>query len=142
MDSTAYFYSRPSYATGAGAIFSGARRQRGGSIFGALKSIVAPLLSGVGRSLKRNVIRNAVGLANDVVTDVSSGKNIKTSLMTRGKQRGLNMLKQTLGNVTRRAPKRTRGRRKNQKGAGRKHSRKRRASRKNVPRAKKRRRNY
>ena len=46
MDHTAAFYSRPSYVGGAGPIFSGARRQRGGSVFGALKSIVSLLLTG------------------------------------------------------------------------------------------------
>ena len=57
-----------------GAIYTDTRRQRGGGIFGALKSVVAPLLSTVGRSLKRTVLSNAVGFAGDVVNDIASGK--------------------------------------------------------------------
>ena len=95
MDRTAAFYSRPSYVGGAGNIFAGGRRQRGGSVLGAVKSIVTPLLSGVGQSLKRHAMKNAVGLATDVVGDVFTGKNIKDSLINRGKQRGLATLKGT-----------------------------------------------
>ena len=69
---TSSFYSRPSYLSGAGGIYSGSRRQRGGSIFGAIKSIVTPLISGIGRSFSRNVLNNAVGFASDVVGDMAS----------------------------------------------------------------------
>ena len=77
MDHSAALYSRPSYVGGAGPFFSGARRQRSGSVFGALKSIVSPLLPGVGHSIKKNVMNNALGLAADVKSDTK----IKQSLM-------------------------------------------------------------
>lgn len=129
MSSTSAFYSRPSYLSGAGTIYSGARRQRGGSVFGAIKSIVTPLISTIGRSLKKNVlpnvINNAAGFANDVVGDIATGKNVKESLINRGKQRGLRTLKQTLDSaVNRRKPKRATARRR-QRGSGKKRLRKR-----------------
>ena len=157
MDRTASFYSRPSYEGGAGPIFTGARRQRGGSVFGAVKSIVAPLLSGVGKSLKKNALNNAFGLATDVVGDIFTGKNIKSSLIGRAKQRGLKTLKDTFSDVrgmplrrkqkvVKRMKKRVLGRK--QSGSGRKRrkstkpSRKRPASRKSSSKAKRRRLNY
>lgn len=164
MDRTASFYSRPSYVGGAGPIFSGARRQRGGSVFGALKSIVSPILSGVGQSLKKNAMNNAIGLAGDVMGDVFRGRNISNSLMNRGKQRGIATLKGTFTDVTgmakrpfarkKRKLKRLFTRRKKQRGSGRKRAtrkkpsrkrrttRKRRASRKSSHKAKRRRLNY
>lgn len=149
------FYERPSYASGAGAIYAGARRQRGGSIFGALKSIVTPLISGIGRSLKKNVMRNAVGFASDVVGDLASGKNVKNSLMNRGKERGLRTLQETIdGPRTRRRRKAPKRMRRKQHGSGKrrasgkrrsskkKPSRKRRASSKRSSSAKRRRLNF
>ena len=153
MDRTATFYSRPSYVSGAGSIYAGARRQRGGSILGAIKSIVTPLISDIGRTLGRNAVKNAVGFASDVVGDLASGQNVKNSLIQRGKERGLRTLKQTF--VTRgnkQTPKRLNTRRRKQRGSGkkrtkkratsRKPSRKRRASRKRMPSAKRRRFNF
>lgn len=155
MDRTAAFYSQPSYVSGAGNIYAGARRQRGGSILGALKSVVAPLISGIGRSLKRNVMKNAVGFASDVVGDLSSGKNIKSSLIRRGKERGLRTLQDMLPNrktQARQTSKRSNVRRRKQRGSGkkrvkkrassRKPSRKRRVSSKRMPSAKRRRLNF
>ena len=161
MDRTASFYSRPSYVGGAGSIYAGSRRQRGGSVLGALKSVVSPLLSGVGSSLKKNVMNNAFGLAADVVGDVLGGKNVKQSFLNRGKQRGLSALKQTFTDVTGMGRKRV-GRRKKVKRVGRrrqrgsgkrrvkrrrrapskKPSRKRKGSRKRAPSAKRRRVNF
>lgn len=155
MDHTATFYSRPSYVGGAGPIFTGARRQRGGSVLGAIKSIVSPLLSGVGNSIKKNAMNNALGLATDVVGDMFSGKNVKSSLLNRAKERGLRALKQTFADVmpvrrkrkpVKRMKKRVVG--KKQRGSGRKTrkarkpSRKRRASHKSSSKAKRRRLNY
>ena len=84
---------------GAGPIFTGARRQRGGSVLGAIKSVVSPLLSGVGNSIKKNAMNNAFGLALDVVGDIFTGKNIKSSLINRAKQRVLKTLKDTFSDV-------------------------------------------
>lgn len=152
MDHTATFYSRPSYVGGAGPIFTGARRQRGGSVLGAIKSIVSPLLSGVGNSIKKNAMNNALGLATDVMGDMFSGKNVKSSLLNRAKERGLRTLKQTFADVLptsrkRKPVKRMKKRvvRKKQKGSGRKTkkpSRKRQAPHKSSSKAKRRRLNY
>ena len=157
MDHTATFYSRPSYVGGAGPIFTGARRQRGGSVFGAIKSVVLPLLSGVGNNIKKNAMKNALGLATDLAGDVFMGRNMKSSLLNRVKQRGLKTLRDTFADVrgmplrrkrkgVKRVKKRVIGRK--QKGSGRrtrkrrKPSRKRHASRKSSSKAKRRRLNY
>lgn len=161
MNRTAAFYSQPSYVGGAGSIYAGSRRQRGGSVLGALKSVVSPILSGVGSSLKKHAMKNVLGLATDVAGDVFRGRNIKQSLLNRGKQRGMRALKQTFSDVTgmaktrtsRKKPKRLGKRR--QRGSGKKRSvkrgrrvsrkkssRKRAASRKRMPSAKRRRANF
>lgn len=92
MDRTAAFYSQPSYV-GAGAmpIFAGARRQRGGGILGSLKNIFMPILRNVG---KRGA-KAALGLASDVIGDVTSGKSFKTSI----KQHGLRRAKRLGGDL-------------------------------------------
>ena len=107
MNPTASFYSRPSYLSGVGAIYTGTRRQRGGSIFGGLKSVVTPLLSTVAKTIKRSVLSNAVGFAGDVVNDIASGKNIKSTILNRGKEFGLRTLQESLTrNRQKKAPKR------------------------------------
>ena len=171
MDYTAKFYSRPSYV-GSGVVFSGERRQRGGSILGALKSVVMPVLSKVGPKILKtvgNIAKKQVfGLATDLLTDRVSGRNVTESLKSRGKSRllqsaaqGLNAISSMVNqpNSRRAAPKKTkrrnwRGRgsgiskRKSvtkQKSASRKQkstSRKRKGSRKRATPAKKRRVNF
>ena len=97
MDRTAAFYSHPSYQlTGSGfPIFAGSRRQRGGSLLGSIKSMVLPALKSTGKALGSNALREAVGLAKDVAGDVFAGRNIKQSLMQRGKKRALNVVKKS-----------------------------------------------
>ena len=90
MDQTAEFYSRPSYNyRGAGGfpIFSGSRRQRGGGIFGSLKSFFTPIAKKVGKKL----MKHGIGLATDVAKDALLGKNMKDSLLTHGKARAKNI---------------------------------------------------
>ena len=134
MDSTSAFYSQPSYV-GGGVIFSGARRQRGGSILGALKSIVVPVLKTVGRSFGRIATKGALGMASDVINDTLSGRNVKESLKSRGKQRLLNAANEglsTLGNMIGNRSNVGKRRRKKQRGSGKslsKHSRTRSRSR-------------
>ena len=167
MDHAATFYSRPSYV-GSGVVFSGARRQRGGSVLGALKSVVAPVMRSVGPRLLKtvgNIAKKQVfGLATDLIKDKLTGKNMTDSLKTRGKSRLLQSATQglrSIGNMMRapakRAPaKRVLAKKKQVKrihGAGTtkrktrqtnasrgKVSRKRKASRKSATPAKKRRR--
>ena len=105
MDRTAHFYSQPTYVQrGAGLpVYSGSRRQRGGSILGALKGFIMPFLGGVkNRALKR-AKSEAFGLVKDVALDAMSGKNVGQSLKTRGLQRakrlGKGVVKDTAGAI-------------------------------------------
>ncbi len=93
MDRTAAFYSRPSYHFRGGGfpVFSGSRRMRGGSILGALKQMIVPTLTSVGKSVGRAALKQAVGFASDVANDALQGRNLKQSLKARGKQRALNV---------------------------------------------------
>ena len=59
MDRTAAFYAGPSYRGSGFPVFSGSRRQRGGSILGAIKSMVMPVLGTIGKS----ALKQAVGFA-------------------------------------------------------------------------------
>lgn len=164
MDYTASFYSRPSYV-GSGVVFSGERRQRGGSILGALKSVVMPVLSKVGPKILKtvgNIAKKQVfGLATDLLMDRVSGKNVTDSLKSRGKTRllqsaaqGLNAIGSVVNgpNSRRTAPRKTKRRTWRGRGSGitkRKRAtkqksapRKRKASRKRATPAKKRRVNF
>ena len=121
MDRTASFYAQPSYGGGF-PIFSGSRRQRGGSIFGALARVALPLAKRVGTSLLRTGARQAIGLASNIADDVIAGKNIGQSFKTHGKshlkQFGRSALKtgtQELRNLAASAPKASRKRKTSQK---------------------------
>ena len=115
MTDTVSFYSQPSYSQRGGGypVFSGPRRMRGGSILGALKSMIMPTLSRIGKTAGRRGLREAVGLATDVVGDTLQGRNITQSIMARGKNRALGFAKGLLGSVlppqnTKRQPSRKR----------------------------------
>ena len=105
MDYTAKFYSSPNHV-GSGVIYSGARRQRGGSALGALKSVLLPIAKTVGPKLIKKVgkiaKRQLFGLATDLIADKVSGKNMKDSLKSHGKARLLQGATQglkTIGNM-------------------------------------------
>lgn len=91
MDLTASFYSRPSHDYhGAGfPAFSGSRRQRGGGILGSLKNFFYPTFKRIGKSIGRSLMNQGVGLAQDVANDALLGKNMKDSLINRGKSRAV-----------------------------------------------------
>jgi len=93
MDDTLAFYSRPSHQFRGGAfpVFTGSRRQRGGSIFGSLKRFFVPIAKSVGR----NLLNRGLGLARDVAEDALAGKNIKSSLVNRGKAAAIDVGKST-----------------------------------------------
>ena len=80
MDRTANFYSSPSYVGGSFPVFSGSRRQRGGSIFGALKNFFMPILTGFGKKLAKRGAKEAFGLAKDVARDALSNKNVSHTI--------------------------------------------------------------
>ena len=95
MDRTANFYSRPTYVARSGAgfpVYSGSRRQRDGSILGALKNFFLPL----GKNLLKTGARQAIGLAANVAGDVIRGRNVKTSFIEHGKQHAKNFGRQAL----------------------------------------------
>ena len=142
MDHTALFYSHPSYGAGF-PVFVGARRQRGGSIFGTLKNFFLPVAKKLGRSL----FSQGVGLAKDVAQDVMEGKNIKSSFLDRGKSRaldfgksaakeGIGALHNMIGKGSRRARRRRRVKRISRKRS-RKPTSRRRVSRKRTSRKRK-----
>ena len=118
MDRTAAFYSSPSYSHGGSMpIFSGSRRQRGGSIFGALKRFFLPVITAIGKKVARHGAQQAVGLAKDVVKDALMSKNVPDSLKRHGKKRaldftryaadeGLNSLERMIGSGSRRKKRR------------------------------------
>ena len=93
MDRTATFYSGPSYRYGGGAmpVFSGSRRQRGGSIFGALKRLFMPVITSLGKKIAKRGASEAVGLAGDVVKDAFLFKNVGESLKSNAKRRALDL---------------------------------------------------
>ena len=100
MDRTAQFYSQPTYVGGGFMpVFSGSRRQRGGSILGSLKSFFMPLFSRLGRK----GIKTAMGVAQNVATEAMLGKNIKASLRQHGmkaaKRLGNEILSDAIGHA-------------------------------------------
>lgn len=106
MDYTSNFYSQPSYAGGSGfPVFTGSRRQRGGSLFGSLSKSFMPIAKNVGKQL----LSEGLGLATEVAGDVISGKSIKSSILNRGKERlkrlGLQTLKSMVGRGRRKRKK-------------------------------------
>ena len=121
MDATANFYSRPSYSGGSFPVFSGSRRQRGGSIFGALKRIALPMVKRIGSSLLNTVKTEGVKLGKDVLSDIAEGRNIKETLVNRGKAAAINVGKRSLRNAV-----------KTVTGAGRKRRRRRRSTFKQI----------
>ena len=140
MDQTADFYSRPSqeYRGGGFPIFSGSRRQRGGGIFGSLKSIFMPVVKNLGRRL----ISQGIGLAGDVAKDALLFRNVGNSLKQNARRRAINLGKDVavdslnrvsnmIGKGSRRAPRRP-GRKVTRKRKGKSKARS--VSRKPIPR--------
>ena len=86
MDRTTAFYSQPSYVQrGSGLpVYSGARRQRGGSILGALKNFMMPIVQNVKRNAIRHGKQEAWKLAKGVAWDAFRGRNIADSIKNRG----------------------------------------------------------
>ena len=109
MDRTAAFYAGPSYRGAGFPIFSGSRRQRGGSILGAIKSMVMPVLGTIGKS----ALKQAVGFAGDVVGDVTKGRSIRSSLKSHGLKRlrnvGSEAIQTVMSSRKRRNPSKRRG---------------------------------
>ena len=156
MDQTAQFYSRPSFAFRGGVggfhVFSGSRRQRGGSFLGSLKKFFFP----IAKNLGSQVASQGIGLVSDIANDAMTGKNIKDAIKTRGKasainfgksaaRQGIDALTSMFGKGGRRAPLRrrrkgTRGIRKRRKSRAnprrRRRQRRRATSRKPISRKK------
>ena len=105
MDRTAAFYSQPSYVQRGGGlpVYSGSRRQRGGSILGAIKSLVMPFLGNLKQNAIRHAKQEAWNMAKGVAQDAMRGKNVVNSIKTRGirhvKQLGKKMGRDTLNSI-------------------------------------------
>lgn len=145
MDDTLAFYSRPSHEyRGAGfPVFAGSRRQRGGSIFGSLKRLFLPVAKNIGK----NILKSGIGLARDVASDAMMGKDIKDSLLKRGKaaafdvgssaaKEGLSAMSELIGSGSRRYRRRHRSLRKRRRTMKRKSVSRKPASRKRKARSK------
>ncbi len=92
MDRTAAYYSSPSYTFGAGAmpVFSGSRRQTGGSIFGTIKGFLMPVLSSLGKKIAKRGAREAVGFAKDIASEAFTSKRLNADPVKRfAKKRAL-----------------------------------------------------
>ena len=102
MDQTAIFYSQPTYVQrGAGLpVYSGSRRQRGGSILGSLKSMVMPFFNNIKNAAINRAKQGAWNLAKGVAWDTIRGKNVVDSVKSRGIHEVKELGKGTLSDVT------------------------------------------
>lgn len=105
MDRTAQFYSAPTYHfRGAGfPVYAGSRRQRGGSILGALRNFAMPIFN----KIKQKALNESFGLAKGLMYDAVSGKDLKQSLLKRGSQTARNVGVSLAGDALRSIRKRT-----------------------------------
>lgn len=100
MDRTAAFYSGPSYRGSGFPVYAGSRRQRGGSILGAIKKTVLPALGNVAGKVGTKILSNGIGLAGDVAGDVLLGRqSFSKSLKHHGLKRLKNIGREGLGDV-------------------------------------------
>ena len=106
MDRTAAFYSQPTYVQRGGGlpVYSGSRRQRGGSVLGSLKSMFMPIIDNIKASAIKNAKQEAWGLAKGLAWDAFRGKNMANSFKERGlhhaKQLGKNTIRDAVGIVS------------------------------------------
>lgn len=95
MDRTATFYSQPSFVGAGFPVFSGSRRQRGGSIFGSIQRTVLPIIKNIGKKVFKKAVGQAASVGRDVVGDILRFRNPKQTLITRGRQAAQELLKDT-----------------------------------------------
>ena len=103
MDRTAAFYASPTYVQRGGGtipIFSGSRRQRGGSILGAIKNFFMPLLPGLKNYAVKKAKTAAAGLIKNVASDVQAGRSFGQSLKSRGLQSAVQLGKDAVHDGT------------------------------------------
>ena len=84
-------------------IFVGGRYQRGrglGNILGGLARMVVPVLKRSGKTLLKEGLRTGI----DILGDVTSGRNIKSSAKRRIKQTGSRLLKKAVNQLPQPAP--------------------------------------
>ena len=78
--------------------FRGAPYQRGaglGSFFKSLFQVAVPILRQAAKSTARRVGRQAVTAIGNIATDVTGGRDLKESLVSRGKEAASNVLHET-----------------------------------------------
>ena len=101
MDRTATFYAQPTYSQRGGGlpVYSGSRRQRGGSVLGAIKAFIMPFLSNVKNRVIHHAKTEGTKFAKGVVMDAFRGRNVAQSVKTRAiqgaKQLGKNAVLET-----------------------------------------------
>ena len=106
MHRTATFYAQPTYNQNGGGlpVYSGSRRQRGGSVLGAIKAFIMPFLSGVKNRVIQQAKAEGTKFAKGVAKDAVQGKNIIQSAKTRAihgvKQLGKNVAHDTTRALT------------------------------------------
>ena len=121
---SANFYAGPSHMLGgAFTIYSGTRRQRGGSFFGSLKKIMVPVGQSAVRGLKaaarnpmvqsaaKRVLEQGIALGTNVAVDALQGRNVGESIRERAREGALQALTGTpTGSAPTQTPKRKRKR--------------------------------
>ena len=97
MNPSSRFYSQPTYVGSINLpVYSGSRRQAGGSLFGSIKRAVVPTLKTAGKEMGRQ----ALGLFSDVAQDVLSGEDIGESIKQRAKERAAEAARQGIRAIT------------------------------------------
>ena len=106
MDRTATFYAQPTYSQRGGGlpVYSGSRRQRGGSVLGAIKAFIMPFLSGVKNRVIHHAKAEGAKVLKGVARDAVQGRNIvqsaKTHAIHGAKQLGKNVVLDTARTLT------------------------------------------
>ena len=88
MNRTQQFYAHPSYVGGNFPVYSGSRRQRGGSVFGSALRNILPDKSTVGKAVGQQLL----GYVSDVARDVMQGQSIGDAMKERAKERAASAL--------------------------------------------------
>ena len=125
MNRTHQFYARPSYVGGSFPVYSGSRRHRGGSIFGATKPFFIPDAGTIKKvaeflpnAIKKAADRQTNEYVSGVTQDVMNGESIADSLkeragklLTKGVKTLTRMAGKAIANKRRRPPPRRRPKR-------------------------------
>ena len=97
------FYNSPSYMSGGYTVYGGTRRQRGGSIFGSIRKMFAPVgrraideVKNVATLAARKTAAKGAQVLSGVALDAIRGRNIGDSFKKRGTAAAMQSLEETL----------------------------------------------